>query len=440
MIVPSWRLIFCVAVVTLPSALLAAAAPGAAPICILFVGFLVAAAVTDALGTRRSLAGIDISLPAIVRVAKDRETRLEVRIRNEASRQRSLRISLEMPPELKTATEEVSTVLPVGSEWSRLSWIFTPPSRGKYTVTSAHVEGVSRLGLFAVRKQLAVNSEIRVYPDLTRERKKLASLFLNRGAFGLHTERQIGQGRDFEKLREYVSGDSFDEIHWKATARRGRAITKVFQIERTQEVYVVVDASRLSARDTDGAPTLERLITAALILGLAAEQQHDLFGLITFSDKVETFVRAGNGTAHYGICRDALYTLQPRTVTPDFDELCTFIRLRLRRRALIVFLTALDDPTIAESFVRSVDLIRRQHLLMVNVIQQPATAPLFSDPKVASVDDLYEHLGGHLRWQKLRQLEKTFQRRGVRFSQLKNERLTADLVSQYLSVKQRQLI
>jgi uncharacterized protein (DUF58 family) len=308
-----------------------------------------------------------------------------------------------------------------------------------------------------------VQSEIRVYPNLLNERKNLAALFLNRGAFGVHAQRQVGKGRDFEKLREYIPGDDYSEIHWKATARRGKPITKVFQIERTQEVYVVLDASRLSARMTGREssverrapdhqllppapgprpPTtiLERFVTAALVLGLAAEQQGDFFGLLTFTDKVEKFVRAKNGKAHYSACRDALYTLEPKTATPDFDELCTFIRLRLRRRALLVFLTALDDPALAESFVRNLDLIRRQHLVLVNMLQMPGVEPLFTDPDVARLDDLYGRLGGHLQWHKLRELQKMLQRRGVQFSLLDHERLSAELVSQYLSVKRRQLL
>ena len=108
---------------------------------------------------------------------------------------------------------------------------------------------------------MPAQSEIRVYPNLFTERRNLAALFLHRGAFGLHAQRQVGKGREFEKLREYMPGDSFDEIHWKATAKRGRPITKVFQIERTQEVYVVIDASRLSARPTRHAT--KRFWTAA---------------------------------------------------------------------------------------------------------------------------------------------------------------------------------
>jgi uncharacterized protein (DUF58 family) len=289
-----------------------------------------------------------------------------------------------------------------------------------------------------------VQSEIRVYPNLHTERKNLAALFLNRGAFGLHAHRQVGKGRDFEKLREYTPGDSYDEIHWKATARRGRPVTKVFQIEKTQEVYVIVDASRLSARETEqtaeAKTALEGFVTAALVLGLAAEQQGDLFGLLTFTNRVEKFVRAKNGQSHYSLCRDALYTLEPKIVTPDFDELCTFIRLRLRRRSLLVFLTALDDPAIAESFVRNIGLLRGQHLVLVNMLQPAGVMPMFATPEIGGLDDLYEQLGGHFRWRNLRELQKTLQRQGVQFSLLGNENLSAELVSQYLSVKQRQLL
>jgi uncharacterized protein (DUF58 family) len=355
--------------------------------------------------------------------------------------------------------------LPAGSEWSRVDWPCLPRRRGKYLIETVYVEGGSALGFWLWRRKQAMKVEVRVYPNLLTERKDLAAVFLNRGGVGLHAQRQVGKGREFEKLREYIPGDGYDEVHWKATARRGRPVTKVFQVERTQEVYVIIDASRLSARtvpDTRilaksvspsvgrslGAeislahPTtiLERFITAALVLGLAAEKQGDLFGLLTFTDQVKSFVRAKNGKAHFNSCREALYTLQPQTVTPDYDEVCAFIRLRLRRRALLIFLTSLDDALLAESFVRNMDLLRHQHLVLVNMIQPASVSPVFSNPNILSMDDLYDHLGGHLLWQKLRELEKVLQRRGVRFSLLKNERLSAELVSQYMNLKQRQLI
>jgi uncharacterized protein (DUF58 family) len=460
-IVPHSKLLFWTTAVVLPFAFLAAVSPNAGLLSLLFIAGLLLITVADALMAHKDLNGISVEPAPVTRMSRDRPAKLELRIRNLPRTQKQLRLALPWPPEIKPETEEMDTLLPAGTEWSRLTWPCTPLKRGNYRFTTAYIEGRSPMGFWVARKTVPVQSEIRVYPNLLGERKNLAALFLNRGAFGMHAQRQVGKGRDFEKLREYIPGDSYDEIHWKATARRGKPVTKVFQIEKTQEVYVIIDASRLAARPTvqsskfkvqsqdmnqpgtwnlELGTVLERFVTAALVLGLAAEQQGDLFGLVTFADKVEKFVRAKNGQAHYSACRDALYTLEPKSVTPDFDELCTFLRLRLRRRALLVFLTALDDPAVAETFVRNMELIRHQHLVLVNMVQPPGVQPLFTNPGVEQVDDLYRELGGHLRWQNLRELQKVLQRRGVQFSLLNNERLSAELVSQYLNVKQRQLL
>ena len=460
MIVPRSRLLFWVAAVVLPFSVVGAALPGLLPFSLLCIGLLVLLVVVDASLGYGGLRGLTLKLPEVVRLSKDRQGTIELRIKNEQQTSKRLRLGLAFPREIESPNEDLQVTLPVGSEWSRVEWPCKPVKRGNYLLNRTHLEAASPLGFWAVRSAVPVKSEIRVYPNLLTERKSLAALFLNRGAFGLHTQRQVGKGREFEKLRDYVHGDSYDEIHWKATAKRGHPVTKVFQIERTQEIYVIIDASRLSSRLFSGVrppsaavssalstvgensmePTLERFITAALVLGLAAEQQGDLFGLLTFTDRVGAFLRARSGQAHYSACRDALYTLQPQTVTPDFDDLAAFIRLRLRRRALLLFLTELDDPVLAESFVRNMDLLCRQHLLVVNMMKPPGTEPLFSRPDVDSMDDLYERLGGHERWQKLRALEKVLKRRGIRFSLLENEKMSAQLVSQYLEVKRRQAL
>jgi uncharacterized protein (DUF58 family) len=463
-IVPSNRLLFWIAVIVLPFAFLAAVVPVALGLCLCIIALLLILVLVDAALATRALGGISVELPAVARMSKDRDSMIDVRIRNPDQKRRTLRFGLPLPRQIESVHEDEIITLPAESEWSHFKWHCRPQLRGNYRLQTACLEARSVLGFWSFRKRVPVASEVRVYPNLLTERRNLAALFLHRGSFGFHAQRQVGKGRDFEKLREYSSGDSFDEIHWKATARRGKPITKVFQIERTQEVYVIIDASRLSARNVAGgklhvagspevglasepsgtndqaSTILESFITAGLILGLAAEQQGDLFGLLTFTDQIERFVRARNGKAHYSSCRDALYTLQPKVVTPDFDELCSFIRLRLRRRALLFFLTSLDDSVVAESFVRNLDLIRRQHLVMVSMLSPAAVAPVFTDPNIMSLDQVYQHLGGHLLWHNLRELGKVLQRRGVHFSLLKHERLSAELVSQYLSVKQRQLL
>ena len=461
MLVPRTRLILWITLIVLPFAAIAATLPTLSWLAAIFIGGLGFLVIFDAVTARGGLGGVRVILPEVVRLQKDRPGTVEVRIQNDAQDARRLRIGFAFPREIKPASEDREALLPAGAQVSRLDWAVTPARRGQYFLDRVYLEAVSPLGFWAARTSHALRSELRVYPNLFDERKNVAAIFLKRGQFGAHAQRAAGQGRDFEKLRMYVPGDSLNEIHWKASAKRGHPVTKVFQVERTQEVYVIVDASRLSARQISGsksaAPSpqpatsdqkqetpettvLERYVTAALILGLAAEQQGDQFGLVTFSDRVLSFVRAKSGQAHYDACRDRLYALQPQSVTPDFEELCSFIRLRLRKRALLIFLTALDDPMLAESFAKASELISRQHLMIVDMLQPPGAQPLFSDAAVTSIDDLYRHLGGHLQWNSLRELEKVLKRRGVRFALLDSGKLVAQVIGQHAEVKRRQLL
>jgi uncharacterized protein (DUF58 family) len=466
MIVPQTRLLFWFAFTVLPFSALGAVYPEAFLFSVAIIAGVLAVALADAALAFRKLDGLSLELPEIVRVSKERVAVIPVTVRNQRQKSLRVRLGLALSRELPSPREEVVVLLPEGVEVSRLDWSLQPARRGNYRIKKAFLETVSRGGWWAIRGVLPVRCEVRVYPNLLQERKNLAALFLQRGSFGAHAQRQLGKGRDFEKLREYVPGDGYDEIHWKATARRGHPVTKVFQIERTQEVYVVVDASRLSAKtvvpgsefrvpSSASAPTrgqlgtrnlepgtsvLERFLTSALILAQAAERQGDLFGLITFADQAQTFLRAKNGKAHYSACRDAIYALEAGNVTPDFDEITAFIRTRLRRRALLIFLTSLDDPVLAESFVRNASLLAGQHLVLVNMLKPAGADPLFTRADVGGVNDIYRHLGGHLQWHNLRELEKVLQRRGVRFALVENERLAGDLVAQYLGVKQRQLL
>jgi uncharacterized protein (DUF58 family) len=317
---------------------------------------------------------------------------------------------------------------------------------GKHFLERYYLETPSPLGFWDARNSIDGKTEIRVYPNLAHDRKIIASRLFDPN-IGSHAQRMIGKGRDFEHLREYVPGDSYEDIHWKATARRGFPVTKIYQIERMQEIYLIVDASRLSARPTRSpgsssvTTVLDRYITAALMMGIAAEKNGDLFGILSFSDRINSFIRAKNGKAHYNACRDAIYTLEARHVAPDFAELFTFIGTRIRRRALLIFLTGLDDPVLAKSFIKNIGLAARRHLILANMLRPEPARPLFStEEDVESINDIYRHLGGHMLWVSLQETEKTLKRSGVGFTLLDNEKMCAELLSQYLRVKRRQVL
>ena len=440
MIAPSSRLLWLTALVIVPAATFIGVFPNAALPLVLGIVAFVIVAVIDAVRSKKRLEGIRVFLPEVVRLTKSRPGAVEVRFENAGLHSLRLRFGLALPREITSSHAEVFLSLPAETRNSRIDLDLVSHLRGRFPIEQCVLEAPSPLRLWGRRRGFAVRSEIRVYPDLTSDRGKVAALFLHQGSLGAHRFRQVGKGRDFEKLREYIAGDSAEDVHWKATAKRGRPVTKVFQIERTQEVYVIVDASRLSARHSGGSPLVERYVNSALVLCLAAAQQSDLFGLLAFSDRVQTFVRAKNGKAHYDICRDALYTLQAELVAPDFEDLFTFIRTRLRRRALLIFLTSLDDPVLSETFVENINLLSRQHLVMVNMMQPPFARALFTGAAPESVDEIYGRLSGHLLWHDLNELGKKLQRQGVRFSLLQDETMTASLVANYLRIKQRQLL
>jgi len=292
-----------------------------------------------------------------------------------------------------------------------------------------------------------------VYPELSRDRHLLAPLFSRKAILGIHQVRQLGKGREFQQLRGYVPGDSFCDIYWKGTAKRRFPVTTLYQVERTQEVHVLVDISRLTARPLEAGEGLangsrasqdtlcERFLQTALVLAAAAEQQGDRFGMLTFSDSVHTAVSAGSGRAHYNACRETLYQLQPRPVTPDFQELFIHIGNRLRTRSLLILLTDLGEPGISEAFVEAVRQAARKHVILVHVLGSPEMQPLFSRHDSAGTSDaLYRKLARHMEWSDLQEITRTLKQGGIHLTASLQENLAAGAVSAYLNVKKRQIL
>ncbi len=464
MIVPNNRLLFWTGLILLPFSALVSAVPWAAFISLGFIAGFVVISIADALAGSGRGRDISVSLPEVIRLSKDREANIEICIRNINIPVRKMRIGLALPSEIYSPVREITTRLETGAPDSLVSWPCKGIKHGFFTIDKCYLEIDSPLGLWASRRAVEANAEIRVYPNLISGRDKLSAFVMNKKS-GVHSQRQIGKGRDFERLREYVPSDNYEDIYWKATAKHRFPVSKIYQIERSQDIYIIIDFSRLSARiaenskishdgkkgeseqqheDFSEESILDRYIMAALITGISAEKHGDLFGIITFANKVQGIIKAKNGKAHYNSCRDMLYTLQPRNVTPDFSELFAFIGTRLRKRALLIFLTNLDDPVLAGEFIRNIHIISRRHLVIVSMMKPKGANPLFSSSpdvkSVKSVDDIYKNFGGHFLWKSLNETEKLLKQYRIGFSLLDNEKMFTQLISQYLNIKQRQIL
>lgn len=427
-----------------------AAAFGGSGLLLGAIACILVLATIDMNGSARSLHGVEVKADPVCRLSRASEGNYSIYFRITNQMPRAFHIALAFDPEIECSEYSKDVVLPAkeGSLFS-VSFSVTPTNRGIYPAPKVFLEFPSRLGLFQVRRACATGGEIRVYPNLRRERKQLANLFMNRGLSGAHLQRQTGQGREYEQLREYAPGDNILDLHWKASAKRGAWATKMYQVERTQHVYFILDHSRLSglrvARDGNlgdddsfGENFLERYVTVASVLGMAAEKQGDLFGLIAHGSRVSRFVPANTGSRHSQTVQDALFNLTPESAPADFASLFTFLRLRIRRRSLLIFMTDLADDLAAGEFKKHVGLISRNHYVIVNSIRRPGVYPIFSDEYDAP--SIAQQISGHMRWDGLRRMRLGLDAMGVQFSVLNQEKLSVDVVNQYLSVKQRQVI
>ncbi|MBI2685152.1 MAG: DUF58 domain-containing protein [Acidobacteria bacterium] len=434
MIRPAPALVWLVGLIALPLGVAAAVWPDMHPFLWLALFLFAVVGGVDVWFGRARLEGMSAFSDDDGQMAQAREGVLTVHLRKPPQLAGSGMAGLALPPSFLCEAEEMALLLAAGQTEYAMTWRMTPRERGRYPLQELFVSLRSPLGLWECGRGLALGVELKVFPDAGKYGSLLARV---RGQMGARLIRQVGKGREFEKLREYTAGDGFDEIHWKATARRGSPVTKVYQTERMQEIYAVVDVSRLMARRFGDNSALDEYLRVALLLGTAAEQRGDRFGVILFHREVSRFLRARNGKTHYAACRQAMFDAQPEPVTADFFELAAFLRARVPKRSLLFLLTALDEPSAAESLDKAATLLGHRHLPYVVMLQPGGVAPVLAAPPE---EDLYAGLAGHLQWRALRELEMSLRTHGVKFHMVEPGALAAKVLMLYDEVKQRQLL
>jgi uncharacterized protein (DUF58 family) len=432
MIVPSHRLLLDAAAIALPAATAAGLSPALLAPCAAVLLVLAIVAAIDALRASQRIESLQVRTPLFQRFTKGVAAAIPITIENHSASPIPFRLAATLPEGVSGGESPGPRPLDPGP-W-QVDFPVTPELRGDHRLPALHLETPSPLGLWLVRADRHPDFTFRVYPNL-RDRAT-AALFLKTADPGLRMRRQVGKGREFDNLRQYLPGDSFEDIHWKATARRGFPVVKLFQVEHAQEVYAVIDSSRLSAREG----ILDSYVNAALHLALVAERQGDRFGLVTFSDRTHRFVRARGGMDHFRLCRETIYNLRAERVSPDFREVFTSLQLNLRRRSLLVFFTSLDDALLAETFEHEVPLLARRHLVVVNVTRTAAMQQLFTGTPPESLDTLYGGLAGQLLWNRMRTLALALQNHGVKLAIVNLDRIKAEVTAEYLEVKRRQAL
>jgi len=358
-VIPSARLYVALLALGVP-ALIAGFQPGLWPWILVLDVTLVALAVLDGWAARAPAVTVERHLPDRLSVGVENPFALEVHFRG----RRPLRVRiLDSHPAVFRTTPATFEQRFHPGERVRLIQQVVPEQRGRFELGDLWVRVRGPLGLIWHERVLPARTSVPVYPDMRgASRLLLSGAALDLVNLGLRSLRRDGRGSEFARLRDYSQGDSVRDVAWKATARRGRPVTRVLETERSQTLLLCVEAGRTMTMELNGLRRLDHAVNAALFLAFVALSNGDRVGLAVFADTVKQWIPPAAGREQYRRILDALYATHPERSFVDYPELARQIGLRLPHRALVCLFTELHDPEQADALAGPLLQLSRRHV------------------------------------------------------------------------------
>jgi uncharacterized protein (DUF58 family) len=307
------------------------------------------------------------------RLSLGADNNVSIRVQNLNPRAVKLWVRDEPPAAFRIdpARRVLSGLAPARQAWEESYTVF-PPSRGDYIFGDLNLRWQGPLGLVIRQGLFPARTAVKVYPNLLDIRRYDLLLRKERlREMGLRTVRQLGEGSEYDRLREYLPDDDFRRIDWKATARRSRPITVEYATERSQNILVVLDSGRMMQSPVGAIAKLDYTINAALLLSYVASAKGDRVGLLAFADEVHTYLTPRQGQGQFYRMLELLYGLRVSPVEPDYRRALSYLALKQRKRSLVVIFTDISGGPGIDDLVRQVLLLNRAHVVMVVTISDP---------------------------------------------------------------------
>ncbi|MDJ0972978.1 MAG: DUF58 domain-containing protein [Planctomycetota bacterium] len=315
-----------------------------------------------------------------------------------------------------------------------------PVRRGQAEVQRAWLRWTSPFGLVERQKHVPIDRHVPVEPNVNAVRSTAMAFFApHEFASGLKVERYVGDGTEFDSLREYVPGLDSRAISWRATARHRKLICQDYRAERNHSVILALDTGHLMSEPMGGIPKLDHGVTAALVLAYMGLHTGDRVGLFAFDSKVRTYAEPQGGVHAFPRLRrltaDLAYSASETNFTLGLAELSA----RLRRRSLIVLLTDFVDTVTAELMLDNVHRLARRHLVLFVTLRDPELLAIAErDPD--RVSGLYESVvaGDFVREREV--VLARLRRMGCVCIDVAPQHVSTRMLNQYLEIKRRELI
>ncbi len=344
-----------------------------------------------------------------------------------------------VPPALRTAAPELELKCR-GRNEATASYQIVPTRRGDVELGAVYVRYQTLMGL-AERWAIAhVEQKICVYPNLEEARQQAIYLVRSRQIEMEKRHARIrGAGREFESLREYREGDEFRDICWTAAARRGKLVTRIFQIERSQTIWLVLDAGRLMRARVAGLSKLDFAVNAALSLAQVALGAGDRVGLMAYGRQIQKRMLPYRGSAHLRQMIQQLAHVKEDPLEGDHLQAVSALLTTQKRRSMIVWLTDFPETAMTPEVIDAASEAASRHLVLFVVIGQPDLAALAAG-EPDSVTNMYRTTAAQETMHRREVLLAKVRQRGALAVEVSSVAASATVVNSYLDAKQRNLL
>lgn len=321
-----------------------------------------------------------------------------------------------------------------------IQYSLRPTERGEYHFGALNVFTSSPIGLVKRRYSLDQSRNVPTYPSFLQMRKYQLMAVSNRLMdVGVKKTRRLGHSTAFEQIKEYVRGDDYRTVNWKATARSNKLMVNQYADEKSQSVYCLIDKSRAMKMPFEGMTLLDYAINATLVMSNIAIYKQDKAGLIAFAEKVSTRIPASSRAIQMSRLQEALYNQETQFLEADYARLYSALRSTVSQRSLLILFTNFESLTALRRQLPYLQKLARNHLLLVIFFENTELKELL-DSSPENTEDIYvKTIGEHFAFEK-KQIVKELERHGILAILTPPQHVTVNTLNKYLEIKARGML
>ncbi len=345
----------------------------------------------------------------------------------------------ELPVQFQRRDFEMEHYLPSGGAHT-MHYTLLPLSRGVYAFGDINVFARTRLSLVERNLKAHQQQEVSVYPSILQmKRYELRPIQQIAQESGVKKMRRIGHSYEFEQIKNYVPGDDYRSINWKASSRRGSLMVNQYEDERSQQVYCIVDKSRVMLMPFEGLSLMDYAINTTLAISNIIIKKNDKAGLLTFSDVMGATIKAERDTGQLNRIMESLYREKERSGESNFELLYEAARRLIGARSLLLLFTNFESQYALERALPALRRLSRAHLLVVVFFENTEIKRMINQP-VHTVTDIYDHTVARQFLLDKKEMVYKLRSYGIQAILSKPQELTLNSINKYLELKSRGLI